>query len=161
MLKYYNNILGLSNRVAHFVPNTDIRCTFCVLETRGNVGTETFEYIFYSCPSTRTISSRLADRYLSINLTPQIYFSGEAITGNEKENIPLALFLDILRYNIWQCKLNKRKPTLSAFDEEIRHSVNVICKTYIGISEMFENCSLFKHGVDDGEDGGVDQHGRG
>ncbi len=33
-LKYYNNILGLSNRVAHFVPNTDTRCIFCVLDNR-------------------------------------------------------------------------------------------------------------------------------
>jgi hypothetical protein len=33
MFKYYNNILGLGNRIAHFVQNADARCTFCVLET--------------------------------------------------------------------------------------------------------------------------------
>jgi hypothetical protein len=30
LLKYYNNILGLGNRIAHFVQNAESRCTFCL-----------------------------------------------------------------------------------------------------------------------------------
>ncbi len=102
---YYNNILGLSNRVANYVPNTDTRCIFCVLENREVIEIESFEHIFYSCPTTFGIISKMLEKFFTVNLTPQLYFSGEAITGNEKENVPFNLTLDVIQYFIWQCKL--------------------------------------------------------
>jgi hypothetical protein len=163
-LKYYNNILGLNNRVAHFVPNTDTRCTFCVIENREVIGAESFEHIFYSCPSTHGILTKMFERFFTVNLSPQLYFSGEAVIGNEKENIPFNLTLDIIRFFIWQCKLNKKKPTLSSIIEEVKFSINVIRKTSEELSDLFQNCSLFKHDggdPDDGEVRGDGGHGRG
>jgi hypothetical protein len=163
-LKYYNNILGLSNRVAHFVPNTDTRCTFCVIENREIIGTETFEHIFYSCPTTLGILTKIFEKFFTVNLNPQLFFSGEAVPGNEKENVPFNLALDVIRFFIWQCKLNKKKPTMSAIVEEVKYSINVIRKTSEELSDLFQNCSLFKHGggeEGDGELRGDGRHGRG
>jgi hypothetical protein len=158
-LKYYNNILGISNRVAHFVPNTDTRCTFCVLENREIIGTESFEHIFYSCPTKNSIVSKLFEKFFTVNLNPQIYFSGEAVLGNEKENVPFNLTLDVIRFFIWQCKLNKKKPTMSSIVAEVQYCINVIRKTSDELSDLFENCSLFKH--DDGDEREDGRHGRG
>jgi hypothetical protein len=94
--------------VAHFVPNTDTRCTFCVIENREIIGTETFEQIFYSCPTTLGILTKILEKFFTVNLNPQLFFSGEAVPGNEKENVPFNLALDVIRFFIWQCKLNKK-----------------------------------------------------
>ncbi len=49
MFKYYNNILGLGNRIAHFVQNVVARCTYFVLENRADPVPESFEHVFFSC----------------------------------------------------------------------------------------------------------------
>jgi hypothetical protein len=55
LLKYYNNILGLGNRIPHFVPNAEKRCTFCVLTNRPDPVLESFEHLFFLCPVTQDI----------------------------------------------------------------------------------------------------------
>ncbi len=137
-LKYYNNILGLSNRVAHFVLNTDARCIFCVMENREIISTESFEHIFYSCPTTYSIVTKMFEKFFTVNLNPQIYFSGEAVPGNENENIPFNLTLDVIRFFIWQCKLNRKKPTLSSIVAEVQYCINVIRKTSEELSDLFQ-----------------------
>jgi hypothetical protein len=49
------------------------------------------------------------EKFFTVNLNSQLYFSGEAVPGNEKENVPFNLALDVIRFFIWQCKLNKKK----------------------------------------------------
>jgi hypothetical protein len=150
--------------VAHFVPNTDTRCIFCVLENREAIGTESFEHIFYSCPTTNSLVTKLFEKFFTVNLNPQLYFSGEAVPGNEKENVPFNLTLDVIRFFIWQCKLNKKKPTMSSIVAEVQYCINVIRKASEELSDLFQNCSLFKHDggdPDDGEVRGDGGHGRG
>jgi hypothetical protein len=44
-----------------------------------------------------------------------------------------------------------KKTTLSSIVEEVKYSINVIRKTSEDLSDLFQNCSLFKH--DGGEEG--------
>ena len=80
--------------------------------------------------------------------------------------MPFSLSLDILRYVIWQCKLNKRVPTLSHVSEEVNYLINVVRTSNKEISELYENCNIFTrrneqavHGGDGGD--GQNGHGRG
>jgi hypothetical protein len=66
------------------------------LEQRETIGVESFEHIFYSCPTTFGIISKMFETFFMVTLTPQLYISGEATTGNEKRNIPLNLTLDVM-----------------------------------------------------------------
>ncbi len=50
--KFYNNILGLNTRTAHFIVNPNRSCTFCSLGY-GTVTDETFIHLFFDCPTTR------------------------------------------------------------------------------------------------------------
>jgi hypothetical protein len=155
----YGNLVPL--REFHIATGIPIsrRCIFCIMENREIIGTESFEHIFYSCPTTNSIVSKMFEKFFTVNLNPQIFFSGEAVPGNENENAPFNLTLDVIRFFIWQCKLNKKKPTMSSIVAEVQYCINVIRKTSEELSDLFQNCSLFKH--DDGderEDGG---HGRG
>jgi hypothetical protein len=55
LLKYYNNILGLGNRIAHFVQNAENRCAFCLVANSPDPVPESFEHLFFSCPVTQNI----------------------------------------------------------------------------------------------------------
>ena len=73
LLKYYNNILGLGNRIAHFVQNAESRCTFCLLSNRPDPVSESFEHIFYSCPSTQAILKKFFGTFLTPRLSVENY----------------------------------------------------------------------------------------
>ena len=160
MFKYYNNILGLGNRIAHFVQNADSRCTFCVLENRMDPVPESFEHVFFSCPSTQSVLKYFFDRFFTRNLESELYFTGSGVDGNEKENMPFSLTLDLIRYQIWQCKLNKRKMSAACITDEVSYMINCIRKSNREISEFFEHCTLFTR-RNDGRGDAADQQGRG
>jgi hypothetical protein len=47
--KYYNNLLGLNSRVAHFNMAVTEECTFCNLTGPRPVASETFLHLFFHC----------------------------------------------------------------------------------------------------------------
>ncbi len=49
--KFYNNILGLNTRTAHFIINPNRNCTFCSLRD-GSAVDESFLHLFFQCPTT-------------------------------------------------------------------------------------------------------------
>ncbi len=58
----------------------------------------------------------------------------------------------------------KKKPTMSSIIDKVKNFTNVIRKTSEDLSHLFQNCSLFKHDGEDGDDGevrGDEGHGRG
>jgi hypothetical protein len=96
LLKYYNNILGLGNRVAHFVQNAESRCTFCLIANRPDP--VSFEHIFYSFPTTQNILTKFFEKFMTKMLTAEVYITGSGVDGNERENVPFSLTLDLFRY---------------------------------------------------------------
>jgi hypothetical protein len=165
LLKYYNNILGLGNRIAHFVQNAENRCAFCLVANNPDPVPESFEHLFFSCPVTQNILKKFFQKFITKDLDAEIFFTGSGVPGNEKENVPFSLALDILRYILWQCKLNKRMPTIANVSDEVNYLINIIRTTSKEMSELFEHCTMFirRNGPDNGGDGGDadDGHGRG
>jgi len=104
-------------------------------------------------------------KFITKDLDAEIFFTGSGVPGNEKENVPFSLALDILRYILWQCKLNKRMPTIANVSDEVNYLINIIRTTSKEMSELFEHCTMFirRNGPDNGGDGGDadDGHGRG
>ncbi len=88
------------------------------LEQREIIGTESFEHIFYSCPAVSGIISRISEKLFTINVTTQIYFTGEAITGNEKEkmyrSVSLLMLYGTLYGNV-SLKVHKHEIILNFF----------------------------------------------
>jgi hypothetical protein len=144
LFKYYNNILGLGNRIAHFVQNVDTRCTFCVLENRADPVLESFEHVFFSFPSPQFVLKYFFERFFTRDLSSELYFTGSGVDGNENENMPFSLTLDLLRYQIWQCKLNKRKMNAACITDEVSYIINCIRRTNREMSD-FTNSALCLH----------------
>jgi hypothetical protein len=57
LFKMHANILGLNNRVAHFIRDHSPICTFCRILARGDANDETTLHLFYECPTTENVRS--------------------------------------------------------------------------------------------------------
>jgi hypothetical protein len=57
--KYYNNIIGLNSRVAHFNPDVTAECTLCNITGPRPVASETMEHLFFSCPFAQKMLQKL------------------------------------------------------------------------------------------------------
>jgi hypothetical protein len=55
LFKMHTSILGLNNRVAHFIRDHSPICTFCQILARGDASDETTLHLFYECPTTENV----------------------------------------------------------------------------------------------------------
>jgi hypothetical protein len=72
---------------------------------------------------------KIFEKFLPPIISAETYLTGSGVDGNEKENVPFSLALDILRYYIWQCKLNKKLPIFSCITEDVSNTINITRKT--------------------------------
>jgi len=152
IFKFYNNILGINQRVNKFNPAICPSCTFCNISNTLPAPLESFRHIFYDCPSVKKILNDFFNRFINIPLVEcDIFFSG-AITNTESKNEVFQLCMDILRYNIWLFKLEKKLPIsnliLNEVDRTFGYIFRVSNKTHIN----FTKC-IFLRGNEDNEHG--------
>ena len=57
LFKMHSNILGLNNRVAHFIRDHSPICTFCRILARGDASDESTLHLFYDCPTTESVKN--------------------------------------------------------------------------------------------------------
>ncbi len=100
------------------------------------------------------------ERFFTKDLSSELYFTGSGVDGNENENMPFSLTLDLIRYQIWQCKLNKQKMTAACITDEVSYMINCIRRKNREISDLYEQCTMFTR-RNDGRGDAADQHGRG
>ena len=108
LFKFYNNILGLNSRVAKFNNAIDPSCTFCTANKLFPSEKESFSHLFYYCPTTNKLLSTFLARYFTINSLTATEFFASKLNDKEDDNMALQLALDIFRYYIWNCKLEKK-----------------------------------------------------
>jgi hypothetical protein len=153
--KYYNNILGINSRVAHFNPEVDAGCTFCKITGPHPVPAESFVHLFYECPSVNSLLVMLNNNYFGLpNLTKEQYFLS-TFGNSEQNNIVGNIFLDVFRYLIWQKKLEKQIPREHVITADLNYNLSVIIRTIKKLENMFNNCTFAQDG------GGNGGHGNG
>ena len=108
LFKFYNNILGLNSRVAKFNNVIDPSCTFCTANKLFPAEKESFSHLFYNCPTTNKLLLTFLARFFTINSLTATEFFASKINEKEDDNKALQLALDIFRYYIWNCKLEKK-----------------------------------------------------
>jgi hypothetical protein len=58
LFKMHTNILGLNNRVGHFIRNHSPICTFCRIFARNDANDESTLHLFYDCPTTESVRNK-------------------------------------------------------------------------------------------------------
>jgi len=126
LYKYYANILGTGNRVFHFNRNIDPTCTFCSKAKNFPSPLESFPHVFYDCPIVNPILEMFFTKYLNVEVSRQFFFSGG---GVQNGLVPKEVYLifDLLRYTIWQCKLQKHSPSFFTVEFETLRLLDTIC----------------------------------
>jgi hypothetical protein len=95
------------------------------------------------------VVNRIWDTYIQgVEINKTLYFLANH-SEKESENGFLGLFLDILRFHIWQAKLEKKIPTTQKLTAEIQYSFETILKAGGKKLEEFINCPLFQIGRDE------------
>jgi hypothetical protein len=144
--KFYNNILGINSRVAHFNPEINAGRTFCVLNKILPPPKETIAHLFFDCPTTDILVKELGQRYLQDLNLEKVHFFLSNVSEYEKDNRPLDIILEIFRYVIWQYKLNGKVPSSNKFWVDFQYLVS----TTIASSKNFElqvnDCIFFQRG---------------
>jgi hypothetical protein len=112
IFKYYNNILGLNLRVAHFNVEVNAGCTFCNITNNRPIPKETALHLFYFCPTIYRIICTFYDNYVVRIVNNKSNYFVSDISANERTNNVLNIVWDVFRYVVWQFKLKQKAPCL-------------------------------------------------
>ncbi len=104
--KFYNNILGLNTRTAHFIINPSRNCTFCSLRD-GSAVDESFLHLFFLCPTTRSWQNE----FMRQKLKGIAANENDTVPGSQEPNLALLTAVLIFQYCCWEEKLRKRLPS--------------------------------------------------
>jgi hypothetical protein len=119
LFKLHSGILGLNNRVAHFVHDHSPICTFCRIQRRGDAPDESVLHLFYDCPYTENVRDEFfrwfynKGREFSISRTDLfvVQYENDILSGTSMVKTLLAKFF--LKY-IWECKTRETLPDLDS-----------------------------------------------
>ncbi len=76
--KYYNNIIGLNSRVAHFNPEINAGCTLCSIVGPRPVAAETLDIYYFPVPQLRKCYTYLKTNFFMILKSKNKHFFGES-----------------------------------------------------------------------------------
>jgi hypothetical protein len=145
IFKFYNNLLGLNTRVSHFNREIARACTFCTAMNKNPVPDETFEHLFFSCSVTENIRNLLIRDFLhdlnanTINEQKKLFFLGvNPIDDSNKNSFLFCVIMHFMHF-IWQCKLQKKLPTMQNLLNDIFYNVETIRKNCGEIRDNMAN----------------------
>jgi hypothetical protein len=107
IFKFFHNRLGLNTRISHFV-DTSRSCTICSIVGKGlgPFDDETFNHLFFTCPTTVKVHEDVEKTLLEMDPDP----ANLRWLGLEDTNTFLRLFCLSIQFFIWESKLNKKLP---------------------------------------------------
>jgi len=154
LFKYYSNILGTGNRVAHFNQNSDPACVFCVKTHNFPAPLETFAHLFFDCPETEKVLKNFFRKYFNGEITREKFFNGN-FDGTKRDCFAINLILDTLRFSIWQCKLLKNRIAFYTIEVETISLLENITSSSEKIKQSIMQCQFINV---DGERGQRERH---
>jgi hypothetical protein len=137
--KLFNNVLGINTRVRHFVRNHTQHCTFCTLARDPDLGDESINHLFQDCPQVEPMVLGTIRWFWQdvddTNRSRRDYMCGIQ-SENIRKNMVWNVFVVLLKYYIWECKLTNRVPVHDDAKIEIADKFLVYCS----ISNFFSSC---------------------
>ena len=159
--KFFNNSLGLNQRIARYVGGRGEECTFCSLSiTFGPYLPESFLHLFFECNTTASTMEWFEGTFLpelelnTRNDKIKFWLLGILPESNDNSNIFVFSLVQTFLFSIWRFKLQKRIPTRSSFALEIFNNLNTIILASRMVREhmagidflLCRNWDLLRHG---------------
>jgi hypothetical protein len=139
IFKFRFNILGLNTRVAHFNQNVNRACTFCAGTPDPRpapvrlpvLPDESFSHLFFDCPITNRVLRSFNNEFLN-NLDDQnlkkFVFTG-ILPNSQTPNRFLMTIATSINYYTWQCKLQKKSPSIEGLKNDLFYGVENILRS--------------------------------
>jgi hypothetical protein len=93
------------------------RCTFCVKAGAAVPAREDFIHVFYDCPyiqnTVRLMTDELFPAENNANLRKKMYMCGSVVGVSSIDGLFYKLTSVILNYNMWECKIKKKIPSIA------------------------------------------------
>jgi hypothetical protein len=134
--KLFNNALGTNKRVSHFVRGHLPHCTFCVLAGDPDLEEESINHLFQDCGSVEPVILDIINWFWAGERTSrQDYLCGMA-SDDVKKSFLWNIFVLILKFYIWDCKLKFKLPHTEDAKKEICDRFVI----YSSLNKKFKLC---------------------
>ena len=114
--KFFNNTLGINQRIANYVNGRMAGCSFCTIFNNGPIPPETFIHLFFDCPQVTAVRNWFENTFLpDIHLANRedkvkFWFYGITPDTNDCTNVFTLTLVQTILFCIWRLKLLKRLP---------------------------------------------------
>jgi hypothetical protein len=147
LFKLHNNILGLNNRVAHFIRDHSPICTFCRLMRRNDAQDESVLHLFYECEYVERVRDAFFqwayDEDVPFVISRQDLFLIQTRQGltNGTTLIRTVIAKLYLKY-IWDCRNRNCLPELEGIKNHIAYEINTIVLLSVKMREFLNDSGL-------------------
>jgi hypothetical protein len=142
LFKLYHNTLGLNYRVHHINPERPETCTFCVKSKNLPPERETFMHFFWYCPSVQKVLDTFFQRNIGFNVAKSNYLFSTDDKNNFNES--LSVVFDLVKFILWQNKLQKTLPNITGLENELNYHLSFILGSSTKLRNKFNGCDLFR-----------------
>jgi hypothetical protein len=119
---------------------------FCILSGDLPPPSETFAHIFFECKCVADALKTLLLKFLgNIHVSKESYFLG-TMHVCEQINKSYTVFFNLIKYLIWRCKLEKKIPTATKIESELKYMLSIITGASKKLEEQLINYNIFQNG---------------
>jgi hypothetical protein len=133
--KFFNNILGINTRVAHYNNARDRLCDLCKRDNVPNPREESFIHIFADCGIAKALKKGFINKWfpewgdLSVSDWNKFWFFGMEPDRFEKPNLFLLLVAMTGNFYIWDLKIRKKRGSIIGMCNEVEYMIRAALKS--------------------------------
>jgi hypothetical protein len=141
--KCWNNYLALNNRVAAFDNTVNPNCTFCRIRDPNTSTRESFNHIFFSCPSVSVIIDYLLEFFLIGNMNLEekksFFWTGYVDRQENLQHLYL-IFWESARFSIYRYKKRRSIPNPLMVKNDIFFNLKTSIYSKPGYRTYIDSC---------------------
>jgi hypothetical protein len=144
IFKFYNNILGINTRVAHFVRNHPRTCTFCDIGRVPEEFEENMSHLFFDC---RYVENLIQNFYgwLLNEVPSKREFFNRFNTINVAKNKVLNIVNILVKKYIWDCKIRFCIPNSNELRQNFCTDFNIIINQSRNVKKLARASGIFNN----------------
>jgi hypothetical protein len=142
--RYFNNSLSVGARIAARYRGAgqlvNDRCVFCLKAGATVPAREDFIHVFYDCPyilnTVRMVTTELFPPSNEDHVKRRMYMSGIVTNLSAADNFFYKVTSIILNFNMWECKLKKKIPSIATVRSEFFYVFDNVLSNSPKLKEM-------------------------
>jgi hypothetical protein len=148
--RFFNNSIGVGARISARYraagQMVNDRCTFCLRAGAADPAREDFIHVFYDCPYIRNTVRTITDEFFphenNVNVRRRMYMCGSVTGVPPADGFFYKLTSIILNFNMWECKLKKKIPSIATVRTEFFYLFDNVLSNSVKLKEIASHCNV-------------------